>query len=294
MPLSGPGTFDSFFGAAPDGDANFTTPAGGLLAQWSCFGTVSVGGPIGLDLGDFPLFCHQLIVDSSDPANARNGAIHCNGQDATPATPLAPGLGARSGFFGGGGNGGVGGVPPTVVPTNGLVPAGVSIGGAGGDGGLSVSGPNGTGGIPQSLPPGYNRILSFITALTGLFITPSGLVVPCGGAGGGGGGRIDGATAAFGGAGGGGGGVVFVCAREIVVRGANPHFAARGGDGAAGGVGGAGGGGGGGGGGAGGIILVTARLTGNLVTNAKGGGGGGSAGQPGRAGGDGSVFFYPV
>jgi hypothetical protein len=294
--LTSPGTFASFFGTAVDGDADFSG-AGGTLIKPSFFGTVIVGGPKGLEVAGNPIFCRRMVIDSSV---LPDGAIHCNGGDGTNGSP---GAGAAGGFFGGGGGGGAG-AGVSGDPANqgfpgapGGAPSGLSLGGAGGKGGNGQLGAiGGAGGAPTLLPAPYNRFASFFTALTGLFITPSGLVVPCGGGGGGGGASTGGSAGfrAIGGPGGGGGGIVFVCAGELVLQGANPHFSARGGNGGDAGGGGAGAGGGGGGSG-GAILVAAASVSGTLNTNVAGGqGGSGFGGNSGANGPNGGFSLYAL
>jgi hypothetical protein len=292
MPLVGPGTFDSFFGDALDGDVVFSWLNGGILDSDHFFGTVTVKGQAGLEMKGSRLFCRRLIVDSSSLDLPARGAIHCNGQDGSGTLG---GAGGWSGFFGSGGTGGTGGkaaAAPAVGTDagNGAVPNGPSLGGASGAGGVGLSGANGKGATPVAVTPPYQR-MSFFSATTGMFPTPAGLVIPTGGAGGGGGGRIDGTTPRDGGGGGGGGGVVFVCAREIILTGDHPHFCARAGQGGdADHVVGAGGGGGGGGGA---IILVYVSLKGTLIVNVDGGAGGAGI-NPGGEGQKGNVLVYPL
>jgi hypothetical protein len=280
MPLTGPGTFDSFFGSAVHGDA--VSVGAQIIPGEQFFGTLRVSGPGGLEVASHRLFCQRLFIDSSDPSLSIDGAIHCNGGHATS---VSAGRGAPAGFFGAGGDGGMPGEA-------GHAPAGLSICGAGGNGGVGGIGAQGLGAIPALVPLPYLLVAHFFTALTGMFQTPSGLVVPSGGGGGGGGGaRDDNPLSPTGGPGGGAAGVLFVCAREIFLTGSNPHFAARGGNAAAAG-GGAGSNTGGGGGGAGGaIILAYGRITGTLVTSVTGGlAGGSSTGRFGAAGQPGRVF----
>jgi hypothetical protein len=282
MPLSGPGTFDAFFGDASDGDATFTSTTGGTLTKPSFFATLTIGGPVGLDVAGFPIFCRRLVVDSSALGDSLSGAIHSNGHDADITNITLVAKGASSGFFGGGGDGGLGGRTlsgPGIAASDGGSPTGVgfALGSSGGIGGTGVLPNPGKGGVATN-PPHQG---SFFTAICGLVLSQLGLLPPSGG-GGGGGGSPDKSIGAIGGQGGGGGGVVFVCAREIILTGPNPHFAARGGRGGGAAFGSAGGGGGGGGG----ILLTTASLSGTLKTNVAGGNGGQGFknGAPGSAG----------
>jgi hypothetical protein len=293
MPLSGPGTFDSFFGDASDGDADFTGTNGGTLAKPSFFDTVLVGGAAGLEMSGNPLFCRRLVVDSSNPDLGFYGALHGNGQDANLLGPGSIARGALGGYFGGGGAGGLGarGIQGGVVPAqNGTAPSGWSLGGNGGNGAPGQNSPAGPGGAPMLLPLPYQRFAaSFLTALSGMFPSPSGLVVPSGGGGGGGGGTYT-SIGGQGGQGGGGGGINFVCAEEIVLIGTGVHFSARGGIGGSAAF----GAGGGGGGGGGTVILTYGRITGTLKTNVSGGAGGTGFGNRAPAGVDGNVFLFQV
>lgn len=289
--LANPGTFESFFGDIADSDLNLATSEWSTLADDRSCRIISISGSRGLITSNWRLFCHRLVVDSTNSAVPADGMIQCNGSDANG---VIAGAAQQAGFFGGGGNGGAGGVASaTGVGSDGGpggIGSGSSLGGAGGAGGIGLSGANGKGGTPVPLVSAFRR-MSFFTAITGMFTTPTGLAVPGGGAGGGGGGRRDGTTALNGGAGGAGGGVLFVAAAEIILIGDNPHFSVRGGSGGAAGAGLGAGGGGGGGGGA--IILVYGRMVGQLVTNVAGGFGG-TGTNPGESGVAGLVLPYQL
>lgn len=153
--LSGPGTFESFFGNASEGDADFSGPNGAMLTRPSFFGIVKVGGPAGLEMSGDPLFCRRLFIDSSNENLTFDGVLHCNGQNADITNLSFVPSGARAGFFGGGGAGALGaiGTQSGITPAqNGGAPSGPSLGGSGGNGAVGQNSPTGAGGVVTPLP----------------------------------------------------------------------------------------------------------------------------------------------